>query len=314
MTVVLAEEGSDGVGRINTTTINKPLQPISTLFVFDFDWTVINCNSDEYIPASFIGSDEMEKRLRSMVKEHGPAKWHNCVADLINDCMKETKATKQDVLNVAASMPYLVDVRGALEDIANDDKFAQAIISDGNDEFIKAFLKRNDLIDFFSRGIETNFGVWDNNKDDDNDNATMTKELFSVVHQSTKYGGHSCVKCPPNLCKTQVLLDILSKETQRPRVVYIGDGSNDVCPAINVLEEGDVLLARKGNKISNPNALSGEQHDDEQTEFSGQEFPIMATIERRQREDGLVPRCRISTWNLGKELRDLVQSILNGNT
>ena len=80
-------------------------------------------------------------------------------------------------------------------------------------------------------------------KDDDNDNTTMTKDIFSVVHQSTKYGGHSCVKFPPNLCKTQVLLDILSKETQRPRVVYIGDGSNDVCPAINALEEGDVLLA-----------------------------------------------------------------------
>ena len=142
----------------------------------------------------------------------------------------------------------------------------------------------------------------------------MTKELFSlsVVHQSTKYGGHSCAKCPPNLCKTQVLRDILSKETQRPRVVYIGDGSNDVCPAINALEEGDVLLARKGNKISNPNALSGEQKDDQNlNEFSVQEFPIMATIERRQREDGLIPRCRISTWNLGKELRDLVQSILN---
>ena len=66
------------------------------------------------------------------------------------------------------------------------------------------------------------------------------------------------------------------------------------------------------NKISNPNALSGEQQDE--SLFSGLEFPIMATIERRQREDGLVPRCRISTWNLGKELRDLVQSILNENT
>ena len=312
MTVVLAaEEGSDSIGR-NATIVNKPPQPISTLFVWDFDWTVINCNSDEYIPASFIGSDEMERRLRAMIKQHGPEKWHDCVADLINDCMTESKATKQDVLNVAASMPYLVDIRGALEDIANNDKCGQAIISDGNDEFIKSFLKRNDMGSYFSRGIETNFGIWDNNKDDDNDNTTMAKEIFSVVHQSTKYGGHSCAKCPPNLCKTQVLLDVLSRETQRPRVVYIGDGSNDVCPAINVLEEGDVLLARRGNKISNPNALSGEQQD-KSSSFSGQEFPIMATIERRQREDGLAPRCRVSTWNLGKELRDLVQSILNSD-
>ena len=89
MTVVLAaEEGSDSIGR-NATIVNKPPQPISTLFVWDFDWTVINCNSDEYIPASFIGSDEMERRLRAMIKQHGPEKWHDCVASLINDCIFE---------------------------------------------------------------------------------------------------------------------------------------------------------------------------------------------------------------------------------
>ena len=87
-------------------------------------------------------------------------------------------------------------------------------------------------------------------------------------------------------------------DAKRPRIVYIGDGSNDVCPALNVLDGGDVLLARKGKRIGNPNSKSGEQPDVEGIdELTGTQFPILSTIEKRQREDGLVPICRVCTWN-----------------
>ena len=32
-------------------------QIMKILFVWDFDWTIINCNSDEYVPALFLGHD-----------------------------------------------------------------------------------------------------------------------------------------------------------------------------------------------------------------------------------------------------------------
>lgn len=251
----------------------------------------------------------MEKRLRQMIKEHGPTKWHDCVSSLINACVDETNSSRQDVLDAAASMPYLIDVRGSLEEVTNDDSCGQAIISDGNDVFIDAFIKRNDLENCFTHGIETNIGNWD----DCAPNNTTTNEQFSVVHQSTKYGGHSCKKCPPNLCKSQVLTNILRRiDAKRPRLVYIGDGSNDVCPALNVLDVGDVLLAREGKRIGNPNSKSGEQPDVKSIdELTGTQFPILSTIEKRQREDGLVPSCRVCTWNSGRELRNLVQDILD---
>lgn len=112
-----------------------------------------------------------------MIKEHGPTKWHDCVSSLINACVDETNSSKQDVLDAAASMPYLIDVRGSLEEVTNDDTCGQAIISDGNDVFIDAFIKRNEMENCFTHGIETNIGNWD----DCAPNNTTTNEQFSVV-------------------------------------------------------------------------------------------------------------------------------------
>ncbi len=41
--------------------------------------------------------------------------------------------------------PYLVDVRGSLADVNKVSACGHAIISDGNDSFIGAFLKENDM-------------------------------------------------------------------------------------------------------------------------------------------------------------------------
>ena len=86
----------------------------------------------------------------------------------------------------------------------------------------------------------------------------------------------------------------------------------DICPAINVLDDGDVLFARDGKRIGNPNIVSGPQADVlDVDELTGAGFPILETIERRREEDGSTLRCRICPWNSGKELRSLVRNILD---
>ena len=276
------------------------LPPVATLFVWDFDWTIVNCNSDEYVPSHFMGTEMTESTLRAMMKVRGHTKWHECVSDLVNLCISEYGATMDDVHDAASDMPYLADVRGAMEDVHDDDTCGQAIISDGNDVFIGAFLSKNGMDSYFAHGVMTNMGRWDHDDrcDDasDDDRAIIGGErgggggggggrggergdatydtrtgrrVFRVMHQSSVYGGHTNGHCPPNLCKTQVLLDILDRTATttvgggRPRIVYVGDGSNDACPALHVLNERDVLLARNGRRISDPNAKRGIQHDEE---------------------------------------------------
>ncbi|KAL7535469.1 hypothetical protein ACHAXR_006516 [Thalassiosira sp. AJA248-18] len=311
MTVII--EATDTVG-VDTKerTSPKSLPAVDTLFVWDFDWTIVNCNSDEYVPSKFLGDAATSRRLSQLVHTLGSNKWHECVSSLINSCITESGCSKQDICEAAASMPYLVDVKGSLEDVANDTRCGQMIISDGNDEFIHAYLKKNGIEPCFSH-VETNFAKWYNEKE------------FNVVYQSSKYGGHTCGTCPPNLCKSQVLLDLLSRvdyyfpngntesAKKRPRIVYIGDGSNDACPALHVLEEGDVLLAREGRKISNPNSKTGPQSDEEIADdtMTGS-FPILSTLKKAE-DRGLVPKCLVSSWSSGKELRSLIRNALDEN-
>jgi len=319
-------------------TSSKPLPSVNTLFLWDFDWTIVDCNSDEYVPSQFLGDAETNRRLRDLIETHGPAKWHDCVASLVNACMERCeggreKCSKSDICEAAANMPYLADVKGALEDVSKDDTCGQAIVSDGNDVFIGAFLKENGMEDWFTHGIETNFGRWEKKRENSSDgDGDVEDVLFSVVHQSTKYGGHSS-SCPPNLCKSQVLRESLLPNTsridiespleedggsntkRRPRIVYVGDGSNDACPALHVLNEDDVLLARNGKRISNPNNKIGSQEDanpDELTESNeGSSFPILSVLKKAKEKRGLVPKCRVYAWNSGKELRALVRSLLD---
>mmetsp|Transcript_18408 Transcript_18408/g.31154 ORF Transcript_18408/g.31154 Transcript_18408/m.31154 type:complete len:305 (-) Transcript_18408:980-1894(-) len=282
---------------------------VETIFVWDFDWTIINCNSDEYVPAGFLGDEEVVKRITAEMKEHGPTKWHECVANLINACMLEKASSNDDILEKAAEMPYLVDVKQALTDVANNKHCRQAIISDGNDKFIDAYLRKNEMKDYFS-AVETNVGSWENNN---------AETSFKIRYQSSKYGGHECkLRCPPNLCKTQVLKDILNrmkkgngKDAKRPRIVYVGDGHNDACPALQVLNENDVLLAREGKRCPNPNSVSGPQFDKNHDNATSGTFAILSTLEKAERREGCVPKCRVCPWNTGKELLSLVHGILS---
>jgi hypothetical protein len=180
-----ADSGRDGSAATSTSSSSSspkpppPLPPIDTLFVWDFDWTIVDCNSDEYVPAQFLGTDEMERRLRRYVDLRGPTRWHECVSDVVNECVEECDlSTPGDVRAAAARMPYLDDVRGAIEDVGGRGKeggasssssfssscYGQAIISDGNDCFIKAFLNENGMGGHFTHGIETNMGRWEENR------------------------------------------------------------------------------------------------------------------------------------------------------
>ncbi len=326
-----------------------------------------------------IGDEVILHKFREGLAKHGPTKWHEIVASLINECIDEGKCTREDVLDAAKYMPFLIDVRGALGDIDstnNGDRgdcskgddldsrkkllVGQAIVSDGNDSFIGEYLKRNGMDEYFSHGIESNSAIWESQSGDHNENdsggsedkivntflengsiSTKCKERLRIQYQSTKYGGHSCNRCPPNLCKSQVVNDILTRIAQsspssdsimqqhRPRVVYVGDGSNDACPALHVLNENDVLLARVGRKRRDPNSKSGPETDEDAIEGHGKHefhpemhyreveahgavnaFPILSTLRKAEKE-GLHPKCRVCVWRSGKDLRSHVGRILD---
>ena len=331
--------------------------PLQTLFVWDFDWTIVNCNSDEYVPAQFLGHGATQDGFRELLlpssarggdDAHADVDWHRCVEVMVGRAVTETGASVRDVLDAAAKMPYLTEVRAAIQDVANascsnDDadnnedadnnnnnnnrhKVGQMILSDGNTLFISSYLEANGMDTAFNEGIMTNIGSFttdDGDGTDSNSNSYDPSATLRVVHQSAKYGGHVCQRCArsPNLCKTQALRDKLNQLTMllRPKqIVYVGDGANDVCPALNVLGEDDVLLARGGAKRREANDRSGAETDEEARDrlegaSDGSKFGILSTL-KRAAEKGEIPRCRVLEWQTGSELRTLIGRCLEDAT
>ena len=66
-------------------------------------------------------------------------------------------------------------------------------------------------------------------------------------HDWEACGAHGCRLCPANLCKGRELAVVRAAHPGR-RIVYCGDGANDLCPAL-ALGPQDVLLARAGHAL-----------------------------------------------------------------
>lgn len=60
---------------------------------------------------------------------------------------------------------------------------------------------------------------------------------------------HACGACPVNMCKRHILQThwqgLADSLQQGPRIVYVGDGGNDLCPAQSMGPE-DILFVRAG--------------------------------------------------------------------
>jgi 2,3-diketo-5-methylthio-1-phosphopentane phosphatase len=60
----------------------------------------------------------------------------------------------------------------------------------------------------------------------------------------------SCPICPKNLCKGTALKKYIQEHGPFTKVFYVGDGANDLCPALVALSTSDLLFVREGYSLS----------------------------------------------------------------
>ncbi|KAL4855681.1 putative phosphatase phospho2 [Chlorella vulgaris] len=160
----------------------------ATLLAWDFDWSLVEENSDTFEAARQLGRTQadVEAALHA-------TPLHSALADLLHACL-------------AAVGNQAVDI---------------VVLSDANTVYIDTILSYRGLRHLV-REVHTNPAGWD---------ASGTLRV-QPYHASP----HGCShRCPANLCKGKVLQEYLGRRRaegqQYSRVLYVGDGRNDFCPA-----------------------------------------------------------------------------------
>ncbi|KAM3217629.1 inorganic pyrophosphatase 1-like [Capsicum annuum] len=195
--------------------------------VFDFDKTIIDLDSDNWVVDEFGASDMFDQLVPTMP-------W-NTVMDTM---MKEIHArgkTMQDieqVLKRAPVIPWVVPAIKAAHALGCDLK----IVSDANLFFVETILEHSGIKDCFSE-INTNPSYVDDEG----------KLRIRPYHDFD----HKCNNpCPPNMCKGLVIERMqaaslaMEGNNNKKRMIYLGDGAGDFCPSL-MLKEQDFVMPRK---------------------------------------------------------------------
>ncbi|GAB5371772.1 hypothetical protein AAMO2058_001608500 [Amorphochlora amoebiformis] len=198
--------------------------------VFDFDFSLINANSDMWILRRLI-----PKRAEQVLAQRNEIQWTKLMHKAAGVMHKEG-VTPEAMKKKFAEIPFYKEMREAVYRMA-DQGHKIYILSDANTVYIESILDAFEGLSKCFQHIYSNPAHFDS-----------TGRLHIKPYHSSSHG---CKTCPVNLCKSVVLREILaaegvdldSKDEKGPRVLYVGDGGNDVCPA-RVLRKVDVVAAR----------------------------------------------------------------------
>ncbi|CAN6573456.1 unnamed protein product [Malus baccata var. baccata] len=206
--------------------------------VFDFDKTIIECDSDNWVVDELGATDLFNELLPTMP-------WNSLMDRMMKELHSQAK-TIEDIVEVLKRTPIHPRVVPAIK-AAHALGCDLRILSDANLFFIETILKHLGLEEYFSE-INTNPSHVD-------EEGRLRISPYCDFTQSP----HGCSRCPPNMCKASVSTD------GKKRLIYLGDGSGDYCPSLK-LKEGDFVMPRKNFPLydlicKNPLLIKAEIHE-----------------------------------------------------
>ncbi|KAJ6932434.1 inorganic pyrophosphatase 1-like [Populus alba x Populus x berolinensis] len=214
--------------------------------VFDFDKTIIDVDSDNWVIDELGFTDLFNQLLHTMP-------WNSLMDRMMKEIHSHGK-TIEDIAEVLRRIPIHPQVISAIK-AAHALGCELRIVSDANMFFIETILKHLGLKDYFSE-INTNPGFVDEQE----------RLRISPYHDFTQ-SSHCCSLCPPNMCKGLIIERIqasISKDGSK-KIIYLGDGSGDYCPSLK-LTEADYVMPRKNFPVwdlisENPLLVKAEIHE-----------------------------------------------------
>ncbi|KAI3947515.1 hypothetical protein MKW92_012307 [Papaver armeniacum] len=200
--------------------------------VFDFDHTIIDCDSDAWVFDQFGVTKLFNQLLTTM-------SWNSSV-DMVMKEIHSLGGTIEEMVEGLKRVPLHPQMITAIKS-AHSLGCDLRIVSDANVFFIETILKHYGLLEYFSEIIT-------------NPNCVDEQGRFRVLSYNdfAFTDPHKCsLACPPNMCKGKIIermRDSLAFDEGKKQIIYIGDGKGDFCPSLK-MREGDYLMPRKNYPV-----------------------------------------------------------------
>ncbi|XAR67643.1 Inorganic diphosphatase [Bertholletia excelsa] len=193
--------------------------------VFDFDKTIIDLDSDNWVVDELGATDLFNQLLPTMP-------WNTLMDRMMKELHSQGKSIEDvaEVLKRAPIHPRIVPAIKAAHAMGCDLR----ILSDANLFFIETIVEHLGIKDCFSE-INTNPTRVD-------EEGRLRIFPYHDFHSSP----HGCDICPPNMCKGLIIERIQASAYAegKKKFIYLGDGSGDFCPSLK-LGEGDYVMPRR---------------------------------------------------------------------
>ncbi|DBA97088.1 TPA: putative phosphatase phospho1 [Trebouxia sp. C0004] len=193
----------------------------SVLLVLDFDWSMIEENSDTFVVHELGGWDSFQ-RLQAQ-----GLPWTELMDAAMVAVHSQQSRTAADIKAACVRVPMHHKMHEVLQETSASSNVLMVILSDANTVFIDYILQ--------AQGLQGCF----------NDVITNPARFVDGALRISPYHEqrHGCAACPPNLCKGLVIEELLLQHNYR-QVIYLGDGRGDYCPCTR-LGPNDHILARQ---------------------------------------------------------------------
>merc|ERR1740123_1871985 len=226
-----------------------PIAHIAVLW--DFDWSLINENSDFYVMRKLYGKEKYDQQIYKELKAEAKEVGVTVFTDIMDQfawpkLFNDFKLNKQSFAKHLCDIPIFDENLKIIRTLGNK-KYAnmttQFVISDANTVLIESVLAHHNIFPdiISSQQIYTNPGWYDEKSG-----------LLRCRRYHSKENPHgSLLNCSLNMCKGKILNEEIMKDlATKTKIdslmrIYIGDGSGDYCP-ITKLNQNDFAFVRKG--------------------------------------------------------------------
>ncbi|EGG02282.1 uncharacterized protein MELLADRAFT_110299 [Melampsora larici-populina 98AG31] len=224
----------------------EPRKP-TQLVVFDFDWSLVDQDTDRYL------FEVLDPDLRMRLElQKDTVQWTDNVAECLR-LLHQSGVGKDQIIKAFSTLPLHPAMKRAIETLHKDQSKIETsflILSNSNSEFIEIVLNHHKVDLKIFKQIITN-------------PAQFNQDGMLVLNRRIPYDfpiQHSCIHgCSPNMCKGEELKNFLNSSTIHfDRIVYVGDGSNDFCP-ITQFKSMDCALIRRNMGLAKKVTEDGDR-------------------------------------------------------